>query len=223
MIIETLRKSKIFSVLSDKDLQKIIGFFEEFDLKNDDYIFMEGDPSDWLYLASRGKVKVVKHTESGKDVILEIKSPGELFCCTAVLDNKPFPESAQAMEDGSVIKISRKKLLEIMDRYPDLKLEIARYSSEKLREAHDMLKNIATEKVEKRIAAVLIKLSEKAGASETGYFKIDVPLTRQEIADMVGTTVETCIRTMSKFQKEGLVKSSASSIMVKPAALKKLL
>jgi CRP/FNR family transcriptional regulator len=139
------------------------------------------------------------------------------------MDNRPYPESAQAMESASAIRISRKNLLKIMDEYPDLKAEVAKYSSDMLREAHEMLKNIATERVEKRIATVLLKLSEKTVFEDTGYSKIDFPLTRQEIADMVGTTVETCIRTMSKFQKKGLVKSLENKILVKTDSIKKIL
>jgi CRP/FNR family transcriptional regulator len=222
-ILETLKKSKIFSVLNENALKKVSSFFENRDYENDEYIFLEGDPSDWFFIVSKSRVKVVKHTLSGKDIILEIKSPGEMFCCAAVMHNRPYPESAQAMESASAIRISRKNLLKIMDEYPDLKAEVAKYSSDMLREAHEMLKNIATERVEKRIATVLLKLSEKTVFEDTGYSKIDFPLTRQEIADMVGTTVETCIRTMSKFQKKGLVKSLENKILVKTDSIKKIL
>jgi len=121
------------------------------------------------------------------------------------------------------MRISRQNLLKIMEEYPILKLEIVRYFSDKLRDAHEMLKNIATERVEKRIASLLFKLSEKVGVDDDGYRKIDFPLTRQEIAEMVGTTVETCIRTISKFQKKGMVKSSAGRISIKAAFMQRFL
>ena len=223
MIFETLKKSSIFKVLIDEHLHYISSSFKEQSFSNNEYIFMQGDPSDFLYLVAKGRVKMLKHSEKGKDVILEIKSPGELFCCSAVLDERPFPESAQAMDDGSVIKIRREKLLDIMERYPDLKVEIARYSGEKLKEAHEMLKSIATEKAEGRIASILLKFSETGGYSDSEFVKISVSLTRQEIADMVGTTVETCIRTISKFQKEGMVKLDSHNLLVNRSLLKKFL
>lgn len=184
---------------------------------------MEGDPSDWFYLVAVGMVKVLKHTLAGKDIILEIMSPGDIFGGVAVLDKKPYPATAQAMESSTVIRISRLNLLKIMDEYPILKLEIAKYFSDKLRDAHETLKNIATERVEKRIASLLLKLSEKIGIEENGYLKIDFPLTRQEISEMVGTTVETCIRTMSKFQKKDMVKTSSGKILIKADSLHKFL
>jgi CRP/FNR family transcriptional regulator len=223
MIIETLKKSELFSSLKDDELQSISKYFEKVTYKNNENIFVEGDPSDKFYLLAEGSVKVLKHTMMGKDIILEIMSPGDIFGGVAVLDKKPFPASAQAMESTTVVWISRQNLLRIMDEYPILKLEIVKYFSDKLRDAHEMLKNIATERVEKRIASLLLKLSEKIGVDDEGYRKIDFPLTRQEISEMVGTTVETCIRTMSKLQKNGIIKSSNGRISIKTNSLQRFL
>jgi len=220
MIIETLKKCEIFSELTGKELGKISALFEERRIKKDEYIFMEEDPSGWFYILSSGRVKIVKHSQSGKDLILEIISPGDVFGGVAVLDKKPFPASAQAMEPVSVVRISRRNLFDLMEEHPILKLAIVKSFSDRLRNAHETLKNIATERVERRIASLLLKLSEKVGIDDKGYKKLDFPLTRQEIAEMVGTTVETCIRSMSKFQKEGRVKSSGGRIFVNADSLK---
>jgi CRP/FNR family transcriptional regulator len=159
----------------------------------------------------------------GKDIILEVMSPGDIFGGVAVLDSKPYPATAQAMKAAKIIKIMRSNLVKVMEDYPDLKLEIVSYFSDKLRDSHEMLKNIATERVARRIASLLLKLSEKVDVDAEGFKKIDFPLTRQEISEMVGTTVETCIRTMSKFQKSGIIKTADGSISVKPRELQKLL
>lgn len=214
MVEETLKKSLVFSSLSDEELKAISPLFEHVTFKNDNHIFMEGDPPDWLYISSQGRAKIVKHTAEGKDVILEVKSPGEIFCCATVLDKDPYPESAQAMEDMSAIRIRRKNLVKVIDDYPVLKVGFAKYFSDRLRDAHEMLKEIATERVERRIVSVLLKLSEKSAPDNDGFSVIDFSLTRQEIAEMVGTTVETCIRTMSKIQKQGMVKSTENRIYV---------
>lgn len=221
MIEKILRRSELFSSLNEGELRNISKFFEQTEYRNNETIFSEGDPSDKFYIVAEGSVKILKHTAMGKDIILEIMSPGDIFGGVAVLDRKPFPASAQAMESTTVIWIRRQNLLTVMEEYPALKLEIVRYFSDKLRDAHEMLKNIATERVEKRVASLLLRLSEKVGVESRGFRKIDFPLTRQEIAEMVGTTVETCIRTMSKFQKRGLVKSSNGRISVKVGDLQK--
>jgi CRP/FNR family transcriptional regulator len=223
MIIGTLKKCEIFSGLTEKELSKISALFEERNIKKDEYIFMEEDPSNWFYILSKGRVKIVKHSHSGKDIILEIISPGDVFGGVAVLDKRPFPASAQAMEPAAVVRISRRNLFDMMEEYPGLKLAVVKSFSDRLRNAHETLKNIATERVERRIASLLLKLSEKVGVDDKGYKKLDFPLTRQEIAEMVGTTVETCIRSMSKFQKEGRVKSSGGRILVNADSLKEYL
>jgi CRP/FNR family transcriptional regulator len=220
MIVETLKKNNVFSSLSDEELKGVSAAFTEHDFKKDGIIFMEGDPSDWFYMVAEGRVKVVKHSLKGKDVILEIIAPGDVFGGVAVLDKKPFPASAEAMEHVKIIRISRKDLFAFMEAHPALSLSVVSYFSDRLRNAHETLKNIATERVEVRIASLLLKLSEKIGIDEEGFKKIEFQLTRQEIAEMVGTTVETAIRTMSKFQKEGIVKSSDGRVLVDSAAMK---
>jgi CRP-like cAMP-binding protein len=222
-IIDTLRISRIFYGLKDEDLSKISSFFKTVSFSNEEFIFREGDPSDWLYVVSSKKVKILKHTQSGKDVIVEMKSPGEMFCCSAVLDNKPFPESAQSKGPTSAIKVKRRDLLKLIDMYPVLKAGIVTYLNERLTDAYDMMQHLSTEIIEKRIAAVLLKLSEKAGVEEAGFRKIDFPLTRKEIAEMVGSSTETCIRAMSRFQKQGMVRSSKNSIMVDEESLTRFL
>ncbi len=223
IIKATLKKSRIFLALRENELTSVIPFFQKVDFKNGEYIFMEGDPSGWLYIVARKRVKILKHTVSGKDVILEMKAPGEMFCCSKVMDNKPYDESAQSKGAVSAIRILRTDLLKLIDNYPILKVELTQYLNERLTDAYDMMQNIATEIVERRIAAVLLKLSEKTGVESNKYSKIDFPLTRREIADMVGATTETAIRTMSKLEKSGIVKSSRNRILVKEEALKQLL
>ncbi len=223
MIIETLKKSRIFSPLSEEVLEEISPYFEPLDFKKGDFIFNEGDESKWLFLVSRSRVKMAKHSLTGKDVILEIKSPGGMFCCAAVLDSRPYPESAQAMGDVSVIRINRQNLTKIIDKYPGLKIEFAKYASDKLSDAYENFKHIATEKVEKRIAYVLLKISHKSDQDKGGFTKTDFPVKRQEIAEMVGASVETCIRTIKVFEKEGMVQSSGRKLLVNVEALQTFL
>jgi CRP/FNR family transcriptional regulator len=222
-VVRTLKKSSIFSDIRNDELIKISTLFELVHFKNGQYIFMEDDPSNWLYIVSRRRVKIIKHTLSGKDVILEMKSPGEIFCCTTVLDNKPYPESAQSKGASSAIRIRRTDLLKLIDTYPFMKVSIVNYLNEKLADAYDMLQSLSTEIVQTRIATMLLKLSEKTGAGNSEYREIDFPLTRKEIADMVGTATETCIRIMSKMEKLGLVRSSRNRILVKAGALRAFL
>lgn len=127
----------------------------------------------------------------------------------------PYPANAIAMEDTEVLKISRKNLLSIMDRFPSLMYCLATNIGDRIKGSHETLKSIALEKVEARIASLLIKLCDKAGEKVPEGVAINMKLTKQDIAEMVGTTVETSIRTMSKLSKAGLVSSKAGRIIIK--------
>lgn len=204
----------IFSSLTEKELKEIESLFAEEAVRKDEYIFWEGDPSNWLYVVSEGKVRVLKQSASGKDIILEIISSGDLFGGVAVLDKRPYPASAQAMEDSKILKLSRSNILKILDSYPTVAIDTVTYMGKRLRDAHEMMRSLAAERVEKRIATILLRLAEKIGIEEPGGTRLDINLTRLDLAEMAGTTVETAIRVMSKFGKEGLVDSHAKKIII---------
>lgn len=204
----------IFSSLTEKELMEIEPLFIEEGIKKDEYVFWEGDPSNWLYVVAEGKVRVLKQSASGKDIILEIISSGDLFGGVAVLDKRPYPASAQAMENSKILKLSRANILKILDRYPTVALDTVTYMGKRLRDAHEMMRSLAAERVEKRIATILLRLSEKIGIVEKGGIRLDINLTRLDLAEMAGTTVETAIRVMSKFSKDGLVDSQTKKIVI---------
>lgn len=211
---QTIKGIPIFSSLTEKELKEIESLFAEEAVRKDEYIFWEGDPSNWLYVVSEGKVRVLKQSASGKDIILEIISSGDLFGGVAVLDKRPYPASAQAMEDSKILKLSRSNILKILDSYPTVAIDTVTHMGKRLRDAHEMMRSLAAERVEKRIATILLRLAEKIGIEEPGGTRLDINLTRLDLAEMAGTTVETAIRVMSKFGKEGLVDSHAKKIII---------
>lgn len=170
-----------------------------------DTIFSEGAPAEWFFIVTSGKVKITKLSQDGKEIILEVISPGDIFGGVAVLKNIPYPANAVAMEDAEVAKISRKNLMRLLDRFPNLMYFIALQLGERMKSSYESLKNIALERVDARIAALLLKLADKVGKQTNEGVLIDMRLTKQDVADMVGTTVETSIRTFSRFKKQGLV------------------
>ena len=136
----------------------------------------------------------------------------------------PYPANAVAMEDSEVLKISRKDLLSLMDRFPGLMYCMAMNIGDRIKDSHETLKNIALEKVEARIASLLLKLAVKTGEKVSDGIMINMKLTKQDIAEMVGTTVETSIRTMSKLSKAGLVSAKSGNIIIRdPGKLKSLI
>jgi CRP-like cAMP-binding protein len=213
--MKNLHKISLFKNLSDEELTELGAYLAAASYKKKETIFSEGEPPDWFYIVSSGKVKITKISHEGKEIILEVISPSDIFGGVAVLKNFPYPANAVAMEDTEVIKISRKNLMRLVDRFPNLMYCIALQLGDRMKSSYDSLKNIALERVEARIAALLLKLAGKVGVETKDGLLIDMRLTKQDVADMVGTTVETSIRTFSKFKKEGLVVDADGKIIIK--------
>ncbi|MDP1759593.1 MAG: Crp/Fnr family transcriptional regulator, partial [Thermodesulfovibrionales bacterium] len=209
------KKISIFGTLNTSDMEEVKPYLIPANFKKKESIFSEGDSSDWLYVVIKGKVKITKLSQSGREIILEIISPMDFFGGVAVMRGFPYPANAVAMDDAELLKISRSNLMRILDRFPNLMYCMAMNIGDRIKGSHEALKNIAIEKVESRIASMLIKLADKAGSKTDGCVTIDMKLTKQDIAEMVGTTVETSIRTMSKFKKLGIVAEKGGKIAIK--------
>lgn len=210
-----LSKITLFNSLAPDEIKEIHPYITKVSFKKKDVIFSEGDPSDWFYIVINGKVKITKLSQEGKEIILEIISPMDFFGGLAVIKGFPYPANAIAMEDTELLKISRSNLMRILDRFPNLMYCMALQLSDRMKESHEALKNIALERVEARIASLLLKLADKTGRETESGLLIDMKLTKQDIAEMVGTTVETSIRTMSKFKKLGMISDREGKIIIK--------
>ncbi len=210
-----IRHASMFRGLGPEELREIEGRLRIEKRKKRDVIFSEGDSPDWLYIVMEGKVKITKLSQEGKELILEVISPGEMFGGVAVVKGFPYPGNAVAMEDSALIKIARPDFLEFLKKFPTLLERVLEELGARLQDSHESRKNIALEKVISRIAALLVKLSEKAGRSVPGGTAIDLKLTKQDIAEMVGTTVETSIRTMSRLKKQGIIEERDGTIIIK--------
>jgi CRP-like cAMP-binding protein len=195
----------VFAGLSDRDWEKIGDLFSERQYQRDDYIFLEGEAPEALYVVKSGKVKVLRHSPDGKDVVLRMTGPGQLLGSVAVFDGGGYPGTAQAIEDCTMIVISRNDCLTLVTRFPVFALTVINDMGIRLRSSAEQIRSLAVERVEQRIARTLLKLGQTAGADTSEGRVIELPLTRQDVADMTGTTVETAIRVMSKFRREELI------------------
>ncbi len=202
---EVLAALPVFAGLSDRDWEKVADLFTERQYQRDDYIFLEGEAPEALYVVKSGKVKVLRHSPDGKDVVLRMAGPGHLLGSVAVFDGGGYPGTAQAIEDCTLLVISRNDCLTLVTRFPVFALSVINDMGTRLRSSAEQIRSLAVERVEQRIARTLLKLGQTAGADTSEGRVIELPLTRQDVADMTGTTVETAIRVMSKFRREELI------------------
>lgn len=141
-----IRHVPIFNTLDPDDAKEINPYLLHAKFGKKETIFSEGDPSEWLYIVKNGKVKITKLSHEGKEIILEIISPMDFFGGVAVMRGFPYPANAVAMEETEVMKISRKNLLNIMDRFPNLMFCMATNIGDRIKGSHEALKSIALEK-----------------------------------------------------------------------------
>jgi CRP-like cAMP-binding protein len=202
-----LRESLIFSSLSDEELSELAKLAVERSYKPSEFVFWDGDSPQWFYIVTQGRIKVFKHSSSGKEFVIAFFGPGEMFGEVAVFEGNPYPASAQAVLETRVVGIRRGDFLNFLANRPQVALSIINVLGERLRDAQSRLRDLAAERVEQRLARVLIMLSSKLGPS--------LPFTRQEIADMVGTTIETAIRVMSQLKDRGIISSTRGKVIIR--------
>lgn len=206
-----------FVGLSENAHQNLQTLLRPRTVDKDEYLFFEGDPADTLYWVGSGRIKLLKHSDTGKEMLLEIVSAGDTVGETGILNGDGYPVSAQAMEPSHVWAISRADYLRALDEHPELALQTARSLGKRLQEAYQTMLSLAVERVERRIARVLLKLAAATGHRTQEGIVIGATVTRQDIADMTGTTVETAIRVMSRFAKRGIIRSRRGRItLLKP-------
>ena len=200
-----LSQSPAFAGLPAREIEALARIAQEERHRARAYVFMEGDPARWFYLVKAGHVKILRHSKTGKDVVLELLGPGEVFGGVAVIEKRPYPAAAQATEPTMVVKIPAEPMIALADRYPTFIKEMALMIGRRLRAAHDSVKSLAVDPVEARLAAALLRLAEREGTPGRDGLTLPFHLTRQSLADMSGTTVETTIRVVSRWLKEGLL------------------
>jgi CRP/FNR family transcriptional regulator len=213
-----LRRSPLFAALPAREVDALAAVSREESHRARDYVFMEGDQAAWLCLVCSGRVKILRHASTGREVVLEMLGPGEVFGGVAVIERRPYPASAQATEPSVVLKLPADAVAALAERHPSLIREMALMIGRRLRAAHDSVKSLAVDPVEARLAAMLLRLAEREGAPGKAGVTVPFHLTRQSLADMTGTTVETTIRVVSRWMKDGLVADADGRLLLRDVA-----
>ena len=212
-----LHANPVFAAVPIKELQALAAVAREQSYRPREVIFSEGEPALFFCLVRTGHVKILRAGHGGRDVVLELLGAGDPFGGAAVLERRDYPASARATEPTVVLRIPRDPLIALSERHPSIIREMALMMGRRLRGAHDSMASLATDPVEARLATALVRLAERQG--ERGRGGITLPaLTRQNLADMTGTTVETTIRVVSRWLKERVVVEREGHLVVPDVA-----
>jgi CRP-like cAMP-binding protein len=179
-----------------------------------DDIFQEGDPSDFFFVVVTGRVKVHKHGPDGHTLILEIFGPGGPLGAVATYESRPYPASATALEPTTCLAIPRAAFFTLLEQHPSLVRGLLGSLSLRLVELTTRLAELAGGRIDARLARLFLKLTDQFGRQERDGMFIPLPLTRQELADLTGTTIETTIRIMSRWGKDEVLRTEKDGFVV---------
>lgn len=183
-------------------------------------VFEQGDRAEAFFVLLDGRLKVTQTTQTGQQVVLRYIGPVELFGCVAVAGQGDYPGTATAVVDSVVLGWDAAASCHLMERFPKFAMNALGTMGARVQEAHTRLRELATEHVEQRVARAVLRLASQAGQRVAGGVRIEFPLSRQDIAEMTGTTLHTVSRILSRWEQEGLVDSGRQRITIrKPHAL----
>jgi len=213
-IDDLLRRTTIFRRLTDDDRQRVAAVARVETYDKAAVLFREGDASDELYTIVTGRVKIVKTTPRGADVILEIFGPGDPVGAVAVYESRPYPATAITIEPTECVVIPRPAFFSLIETHPTLVRGLLIGLTHRLVELTSRLAELSGGRVEARLARFFVKLATDMGQPRQNGVFIPLALSRQELADMIGTTIETSIRIMSRWGKDNLVHTEKDGFLV---------
>ena len=184
-------------------------------------IFSQGDPGSTCHTLVEGRLKILQTRPDGGRSLIRCIGPGEMFGTVAALMDRPFPADAIAVVDSLEVSWTVATMRELMRRHPLLALQSTVSAGGRLLELQGRLGELAGDRVEQRIACALVRLIQQAGRPTSQGVEVDFPITRQELAEMAGSTLHTVSRTLSAWNAARITACSRRRVVVlKPEALR---
>ena len=213
--IEHLQRGALFQGLDPEALAAVADAVRPLRVRKGSYFFYQDQPATTLYLLIEGRVKFTQVTADGQQVLLRAIGPGETFGTVSALGDAFHPASAQAATDCAALAWRGDAVAALMERFPAIAINALHFLAGRLREFQDRYRELATERVERRIARALLRLAQQLGEVADAGVLIDLPLTRQDIAEMAGTTLFTASRILSNWQQRGIVHTRRERILIR--------
>ena len=208
-----VREFSSLKALSKDELLKISDCKTSHTIKKGDVIFEEGENVNGIYCIKDGICKLTKLSANGKDHIVKLVSKGELLGQRSMISDEPVNLSAVALEDMEVCFIPKTEVMGFFDKNNQFSMNVMRSICGDLKEADDHMVNLAQKTVKERLAETLLYLSDTFGKNEDNSLKVQ--LSRDELASMIGTATESCIRLLSDFKKLDLIELNGKKINLK--------
>jgi CRP-like cAMP-binding protein len=210
-----LRQVSVLQNATDEDLRQFAHQGVERSVEEGEFFFFQGDPARHAFVLTSGRAKLIQTSSAGQQVNLRTINEWQMFgALGAVREDATYPATAQALEDSVALAIKSEALHEMMQTRPYLSFDLMKLMTTYIQEMQERYRELATEKVERRIARAMVRLTAQMG-NKTGEGKIELPFTRQELAEMSGTTLYTVSRVLSEWEKRDLVEAGRERVLIR--------
>lgn len=208
------RESGVFCQLEALAIKKLSHEKVSNSYKRGQALFFQGNPPFGLYCVHSGKIKITKGAAVGKETIVRIAAKGDILGHRSLFSDSPYTASAVALEDAEVCFISKKTIYDLLEQEPKLSLQILYSVSRDMGNAEDKVASIAQRNIRERFAELLLILKKAYGEPSSNGTRLNIRLTREEMASMIGTASESLIRLVSEFREDGIIEQKGKTIFL---------
>lgn len=204
----------LFEALAPEVLDEVAARGARVEYGRRDIVFLEGDAAETFLVVLSGRIKLIQTSAEGQEVIVRYVGPGEMCAVVALFPGNSYPVTAEAVEPTKLIRWARARMEELFEQHPPLALAAMRLLSERMREVTSRLRELSTEKVARRVARALLRLARRTGKRVEAGVLLDLPLSREDLAAMTGTTLFTVSRLLAEWEREGIVETGRERVVI---------
>lgn len=208
-------QSRVFDGLAEEARRACLTAADLQTLRRGQWLARQGEPATTFCLVDSGALKLLQDTPQGQELIVRLVGPGDPFGGVAALDHAPYPVSALAMEATRLYAWRVDALRAMLDAHPIVRANLMREMTAHMTDALTRVREMTTLRVGQRLAITLMRLARQCGRQTPDGLLITHPLTRQELADLVGTTLYTVSRTLSQWEADGILQSEKRHLVIR--------
>jgi CRP/FNR family transcriptional regulator, cyclic AMP receptor protein len=209
-----LRRAPLFEGLDEDSARALRGQMSDVKLTRGEHLFLEGQDGDRLYVVLDGKIKLTRAAADGRENLLSVLGPGEMFGELSLFDPRPRTSSASAVTDATVAALAHDALRAWLPGRPDVSMHMLQSMARRLRRANDVVADLVFTDVPGRVAKNLLDLADRFGEQERDGLHVHHDLTQEELAQLVGASRETVNKALADFAARGWLQISARSVLI---------
>lgn len=213
-LLDLLARSPLFRGAGPDELEAALQAARHCEVQRGGFFFHQGEPAESFYVIVEGRVRLTQLNPEGHQVIIHLMGPGDGMGIIVALSNMTYPLSAEAMADCEALRWDYESTVQLMKQHPSLALNGLRLVGSRFQELQDRYLELATERVERRVARALLRLARQTGKRVERGVLLDLPLTRQDLGEMTGTTLYTVSRILSGWEQQGLIETGRERIVI---------